>query len=88
MFLAIDIGNTNITLGVYEAERLAAMWRLATVHDRMADEYGIALLQLMAHRGIHPEQITGAAIASVVPTLTGTFRRVCADYVGSGSAGG
>ena len=54
MFLAIDIGNTNITLGVYEGERLAATWRLATVHDRMADEYGITLLQLMAHRGIPP----------------------------------
>jgi len=82
MFLAIDIGNTNITLGVYEAEQLAATWRLATVHDRMADEYGIALLQLMAHRRIDPGRISGVAIASVVPALTGTFRRVCAEYVG------
>ncbi len=81
MFLAIDIGNTNITLGVYEGERLAATWRLATVHDRMADEYGIMLVQLMAHRGITPPDVTGAAIASVVPALTGVFRRVCADYV-------
>jgi type III pantothenate kinase len=81
MFLAIDIGNTNITLGVYEGERLCATWRAATVHDRMTDEYGIMLLQLMAHRGISPKDITGAAIASVVPALTGVFRRVCADYV-------
>jgi type III pantothenate kinase len=81
MFLAIDIGNTNIALGVYEGERIRATWRLATVHDRMADEYGIALLQLLAHRGIGPEQITGAAIASVVPTLTGTFRSACVEYV-------
>ena len=81
MFLAIDIGNTNITLGVYEGERLAATWRAATVHDRMSDEYGVTLLQLMAHRGISPKDITGAAIASVVPALTGVFRRVCLDYV-------
>ena len=81
MLLAIDIGNTNITLGVYDGERLRATWRAATVHDRMADEYGITLLQLMAHRGISPDDITGAAIASVVPALTGVFRRVCIDYV-------
>ena len=81
MFLAIDIGNTNITLGVYDSERLVATWRLATVHDRMSDEYGIALLQLMAHKGIGAGEITGAAIASVVPALTGVFRRVCVDYL-------
>ncbi len=81
MFLAMDVGNTNITLGVYEGEHLAATWRLATVHDRTSDEYGIALLQSMAHRGISPERVSGAAIASVVPTLTSTFRRVCVDYV-------
>ena len=41
MFLAIDIGNTNITLGVYEGEHFRATWHVATVHDRMPDEYGI-----------------------------------------------
>jgi type III pantothenate kinase len=81
MFLAIDIGNTNITLGVYDRDRLTATWRIATVHDRMADEYGIMLLQLMAHRGIAPGEVNGAAIASVVPALTGVFRRVCGDYL-------
>jgi len=83
MFLAIDVGNTNITVGVYEREQLHATWRLATVHDRMGDEYGIMLLQLLAHRGVRPEQITGAAIASVVPALTGVMRSVCADYLKS-----
>lgn len=81
MFLAIDIGNTNVTLGVYRGERLEATWRIATVHDRMADEYGILLTQLLAHRGVQPVDITGAAIASVVPNLTGTFRKVCARYL-------
>ena len=82
MFLAIDIGNTNVTLGVYQGEQLAATWRIATVHDRMADEYGILLTQLLSHRDIRIAQVAGIAIASVVPTLTGTFRKVCADYLG------
>ena len=82
MFLAIDIGNTNITLGVYRGERLSATWRIATVHDRMPDEYGILLTQLLAHRDVQSIDITGAAIASVVPSLTGTFRKVCTDYLG------
>lgn len=81
MFLAIDIGNTNITLGVYDRDRLNATWRLATVHERMSDEYGIMLLQLMAHRGIAGGEVNGAAIASVVPALTSVFRRVAADYL-------
>jgi type III pantothenate kinase len=81
MFLAIDVGNTNVTLGVYEDDRLLATWRLATVHDRMPDEYGILLTQLISHKGYRPEQIDGVAIASVVPTLTGTFRRVILDYL-------
>ena len=82
MFLAIDIGNTNVTLGVYRGERLEATWRIATVHDRMSDEYGILLTQLLGHRGVVPGQITGVALASVVPSLTGTFRKVCGDYLG------
>ena len=66
MFLAIDIGNTNVTLGVYDDERLRATWRLATVHDRMSDEYGILLTQLLEHKGISCEGVSGIAIASVV----------------------
>ncbi len=81
MFLAVDIGNTNITLGVYDGTRLAATWRVATVHDRMPDEYGILLIQLMAQRGIAPEQVSGVAIASVVPALTGVFREVVEGYL-------
>ena len=64
MFLAIDIGNTNVTLGVYQGEQLAATWRIATVHDRMADEYGILLTQLLSHRDIRIAQVAGIAIAA------------------------
>lgn len=82
MLLTIDIGNTNITLGVFEGDRLRATWRLATVHDRMPDEYGILLSQLLAHRHLAVEQISGVALASVVPTLTGVFREVSHGYLG------
>jgi type III pantothenate kinase len=81
MLLTVDIGNTNITLGIYREEELCAHWRLATVHERMPDEYGIQLIQLFAHRGIRPEEVSGVAIASVVPALTGIFREVSQSYL-------
>ncbi len=71
MLLTIDIGNTNVTLGVYDGDRLGPTWRLATVHDRMPDEYGILLMGLFDHRAIRPADITGVAVASVVPQPAG-----------------
>jgi type III pantothenate kinase len=68
-------------MGVFDAERLAGTWRIATVHERMPDEYGILVLQLLARGGVTPEEITGVAIASVVPTLTDVFRQVSQRYL-------
>jgi type III pantothenate kinase len=82
MLLTIDIGNTNITLGLYEGESLRAAWRLATAHTRMPDEYGLQMLGLLAHAGCPLEAIEGIALASVVPPLTGTFMQACAKYLG------
>ena len=70
MLLAVDIGNTNITLGVYQDEELGPRWRLATVHDRMPDEYGLQFSGLLSHAGYTPDDLTGICIASVVPSLT------------------
>jgi type III pantothenate kinase len=81
MLLAIDIGNTNITLGLYDGETLGARWRLATVHDRMPDEYGLQLLGLLTHAGLKAQDVTAVAIASVVPPLTGTWTNVCKNYL-------
>ena len=81
MLIAIDIGNTNITMGVFEGERLAGTWRIATVHERMPDEYGILVLQLLARAGVTPTEVTGVAIASVVPALTNVFRQVSQRYL-------
>ena len=82
MLLAIDIGNTNTTFGLYEGETLGPRWRIRTIHDKMPDEYGILLHQLFRHRGYRPEQVDGVAIASVVPPMTPTFGQVCRDYLG------
>lgn len=82
MLLCIDIGNTNITMGLYDGQDLQSRWRIRTIHEKMPDEYGVLLDQLFRHRGHWPEQVTGAAIASVVPPLTPVFVQVCQDYVG------
>lgn len=82
MLLAIDIGNTNITLGVYSGTELGPRWRLATVHDRMPDEYGLQMIGLLRHSGLRPDSITGIVAASVVPPLTTTFVQACRHYLG------
>jgi len=81
MLLCIDIGNTNITFGLYEGASLGSRWRIRTIHDKMPDEYGILLDQLFRYRGYRPEQVTGVAIASVVPPLTPVFVQACQDYL-------
>ena len=82
MLLTIDIGNTNITLGLYDGDERKHAWRLATVHNRMPDEYGLQMLGLLEHAKCPVEQIHGCALASVVPPLTGTFLQACKRYLG------
>jgi type III pantothenate kinase len=81
MLLVVDIGNTSITLGLYEAEKLGARWRLASDNDRTTDEYGILLVQLLERVEVRSEDIHAIAVASVVPPLTGTFERACREYL-------
>jgi type III pantothenate kinase len=82
MLLTIDIGNTNITFGLYQGDRLEPRWRIRTIHDRMPDEYGILLVNLFNHQNIDPADIHGVALASVVPPLTPVFIQVCQKYLG------
>ena len=77
MLLCIDVGNTNITLGLYDGEALGPRWRLATDHERMPDEFTLQLLGLLSYAGLEREQVAGVAIASVVPSLTGRWVEVC-----------
>lgn len=81
MLLTIDIGNTNLTLGLYQGEALGPRWRLATVHDRMPDEYGLQFVGLLAHSGYSPLDLTGICLASVVPPLTGRVVEACRTYL-------
>jgi type III pantothenate kinase len=80
MLLAIDIGNTNITLGLYEGDKLGARWRLATDYERMPDEYGIQILGLLQHSGCSAAQLEGVCMASVVPVLTSRMSQACEVY--------
>lgn len=81
MLLTIDIGNTNLTLGLYEGDKLGAHWRLATDHNRMPDEYGLQILGLLQNAGKTVKDITGISLASVVPPLTGRVIQACEEYL-------
>jgi len=80
MLLAIDIGNSNIILGVLEDDELKATWRIVTGVHRMPDEYASLLLSFFDRKKISTEQITDAALCSVVPPLVGVFEEVCLRY--------
>lgn len=73
MLLAIDIGNTSTTLGVFEGEELRATWHVATSIHRMADEYAALLLNLLHQQGMDTSDIEAVALCNVVPPLTTTF---------------
>jgi type III pantothenate kinase len=82
MLLTIDIGNSNITFGLYNgANELQYHWRIKTDHGRLPDEYGIIILGLMRHDGLKFENITGVVMASVVPPLTQVFVRMVERYI-------
>jgi len=80
MLLTIDIGNTNVALGVFEGEQLRATWRLATGVNKMADEYAALLLNLLHHQGLDTSDIKEVALCSVVPPLLGTFEELLERY--------
>ena len=70
MLLAVDIGNTNITLGVFREHELTFVTRFATRRERTKDEYSFELLNMFSLYAIHPAEIRGAVISSVVPEIT------------------
>ena len=82
MLLAIDIGNTNISIGVFDGDTLKATWRLATDARRMPDEYGMTLLNLLPVRDIAASDIKAVALCSVVPPLTQVFSELCDSFFG------
>ncbi|MBI2328208.1 MAG: type III pantothenate kinase, partial [Chloroflexi bacterium] len=73
MLLAVDIGNTNVTFGVFEGEELRVTWRMATNVNQMADEYAALLLNLLRYQGLDASDIKDVVMCNVVPPLTTTF---------------
>jgi len=82
MLLAIDVGNSNIVLGVFDGDRLTESWRLQTLRERTADELGILVTHLFAERQVDKARVDGIIISSVVPPLTGTMEEMAARYFG------
>jgi type III pantothenate kinase len=82
MLLAIDVGNTNMVLGVFDGESLVQGWRLQTLRERTSDELGLLVDGLFAHSHIERVQIRGVVLGSVVPPLTGTVRAMTDQYFG------
>ena len=80
MLLALDIGNTNITLGAFQGDDLRATWRLFTDHHRQPDEYAVLLHELLPLKGIQAKDIQDVIICSVVPPLTAVFEEVARSH--------
>ncbi|MFC1994344.1 type III pantothenate kinase [Chloroflexota bacterium] len=81
MLLAIDIGNTNVVVGIFERDKLEATWHIATDVHKMADEYASILLNLLPLENLDFAQIDKAIISSVVPPLVATFEELCKRYL-------
>jgi len=82
MLLAIDVGNTNITIGIFDGEELLGTFRLTTSQIRTSDEYGIALCELIERRGVVPTEINAVIISSVVPDLMHSLGSAVIKYFG------
>jgi type III pantothenate kinase len=81
MLLAIDIGNSNIVLGVYDEERLITCWRAATKAERTTDEYAVLLANFFAQEDVSFASMDGCIISNVVPPLTPVFLELCERYL-------
>ncbi len=69
MLLVLDVGNTNITCGIYDGDKLAHTFRIMSKTPRTSDEFGVAICDLAARQGVDPKEVDGVAIASVVPNI-------------------
>lgn len=83
MILVIDVGNTNLTLGVYDAERLEAVFRMTTKVPHTSDEYGVMITQFLQSRKIAADRLDGSIIASVVPDVMHALVGGIARYTGT-----
>lgn len=80
MLLALDAGNSNITIGAFEGRKLVSQWRLRTVHDQTADEWGILFHNLFAPAGLETSSVDSMIISSVVPPINSTLAYMAKRY--------
>jgi type III pantothenate kinase len=80
MLLAVDVGNTNVKLGVYDDRRLVASWRLTTRREQTADEYGVFTHTMLRSHGIEPAEVTDVAVSSTVPAVQRTMEEMATRY--------
>jgi type III pantothenate kinase len=80
VLLALDAGNSNITIGAFEGRKLICQWRLRTVHDQTADEWGILLHNLFSPAGLEISKVDGMIICSVVPPIDSTLAFMAERY--------
>lgn len=84
MLLAIDVGNTQTVIGMFEGTELVDHWRIATVAERTSDELALMLQQFLGFHGFSfDQQVGGVAISSVVPRVTAALRQMASRYFGS-----
>nr|WP_272595746.1 type III pantothenate kinase [Paenibacillus apiarius] len=81
VIFVIDVGNTNIVLGVYQQETLLHYWRLSTNRQATADEYGVMIHNLFALAGLSVKDIEGVIMSSVVPPIMHTLEQLCETYL-------
>lgn len=84
MLLAIDVGNTQSHLGIFDGDELAEHWRFATEAQETADELAVRVSTLLALRGMRPGQVEGSVVSSVVPQLTPEYAGMCERYLAGG----
>ncbi|MGE5557692.1 MAG: type III pantothenate kinase [Bacillota bacterium] len=81
MLLVVDVGNTNVVLGLFHGAALARDWRIATDRAKTVDEYGILFKNLFAEGGFTEGEVDGAVLSSVVPPLTMHLSEMCRKYL-------
>jgi len=80
LLLAIDVGNTSTSIGVYDGDSLQATFHIATDRENLADEFAMLMLSLLRAHGVEPQQVVSAALSSTVPPLIAVFEEVCRRY--------
>ncbi len=80
MLLTVDIGNTNITIGVFDGKKLKTTFRMTTIQTRTSDEYGMVICELLEHNEVHTADITDVIVASVVPNVMHSLTNAILKY--------